>query len=97
RHLLSFPTRRSSDLGKLYALTPELEEIWMVPFQTGGNIESSPAVGLSGVVFVGSDDGYLYAINPDGTEKWSFQTGGPIKSSPRRSEEHTSELQSREN
>jgi outer membrane protein assembly factor BamB len=31
---------------------------------------------------VGSHDGKLYALNPDGTEKWSYQTGGQITSSP---------------
>jgi len=31
---------------------------------------------------VGSYDNYLYAINPDGTLKWKFGTGGDILSSP---------------
>jgi len=48
----------------------------------GGPINSSPAIGPDGTVYVGSDDGYLYAINPDGTEKWSFETGDSVTSSP---------------
>jgi hypothetical protein len=31
---------------------------------------------------VGSDDGKLFAINPDGTEKWTFSTGDTVRSSP---------------
>jgi len=31
---------------------------------------------------VGSHDKYLYAINADGTDAWSFPTGGAISSSP---------------
>ncbi len=53
-------------------------------FQTGGEIDSSPAIGTDGTVYVGSDDGYLYAINPNGIEKWrfkKFQTSS-IDSSP---------------
>jgi len=43
---------------------------------------SSPAIGADGTIYVGSDDYNLYAINPDGSQKWSFTTGAPIRSSP---------------
>jgi outer membrane protein assembly factor BamB len=32
--------------------------------------------------FVGSDDGLLRALNPDGTVRWSYSSAGPISSSP---------------
>jgi len=48
----------------------------------GGPVYSSPAIGSDGTVYVGSDDGNLYAVNPDGTEKWHFTTGIPVRSSP---------------
>ena len=32
--------------------------------------------------FFGSYDKHLYALNPDGTEKWGFSTDSPIRSSP---------------
>ena len=51
-------------------------------YQTGGDVESSSATGSNGTVYVGSDDAYLYAINPDGTLKWSYTTGGWVISSP---------------
>jgi outer membrane protein assembly factor BamB len=53
-------------------------------FLTGGWVYSSPAIGLDGEdVFVGSDDGNLYALNRfTGAKKWSFQTGGRVFSSP---------------
>ncbi|MEE8190573.1 MAG: PQQ-binding-like beta-propeller repeat protein, partial [Candidatus Scalindua sediminis] len=35
-----------------------------------------------GNVYFGSWDKKLYALNPDGMLKWSFTTGGAIKSSP---------------
>ena len=39
-------------------------------YSTGGLVQSSPAVGSDGTVYVGSFDNNLYAINPDGTLKW---------------------------
>ena len=40
----------------------------------------SPLV-YRGVVYIGSDDGYLYAINAeDGTLKWKYKTEGAIGS-----------------
>ena len=34
-------------------------------FKTGGQVESSPAIGPDGTVYVGSDDNKLYAIKTD--------------------------------
>lgn len=51
-------------------------------FKTGDSILSSPAVGHDGTVYVGSDDGKLYAIRTNGTQKWAFETGGSVQSSP---------------
>jgi hypothetical protein len=51
-------------------------------FETGGLVISSPAIGSDGTVYVGSNDSYLYAINPDGTLKWKFETEGSVESSP---------------
>jgi len=51
-------------------------------FKTGGKIFSSPAV-VKGMAFIGSEDGYLYAIDINtGKEKWNFKTGGAVHSSP---------------
>jgi len=51
-------------------------------FKTDGEIYSSPAIGSDGTIYVGSNDGYLYAINPDGTLKWKFETDDEVCSSP---------------
>lgn len=48
----------------------------------GYSIHSSPAIDDDGTVYVGSSDGNLYAINSDGTEKWSYLAGGIYNSSP---------------
>jgi outer membrane protein assembly factor BamB len=49
----------------------------------GGIVDlSSPAVGADGTIYFGSRNTCLYAINPDGSEKWTFKTSRAIDSTP---------------
>jgi len=57
----------------------ELEE-WA--YTTGGDVNSSPAVGSDGTIYVGSNDYKLYAIGSDGVLKWSYTTADEVGSSP---------------
>jgi len=51
-------------------------------FETGDEVQSSPAV-LEGTVYVGSEDSYVYAIDAEtGQEEWRFETGSNIFCSP---------------
>ena len=50
-------------------------------FTGTGYVFASPVIGADGTVYVGSADGYLYAVNPDGTRKWSFNAGDEILNS----------------
>jgi outer membrane protein assembly factor BamB len=53
---------------------------WTV--KTGGKIFSSPVV-LKNTVYVGSEDGYVYAIDATtGKESWKFKTQGAVHSTP---------------
>lgn len=52
-------------------------------FRLGGEVRAcSPAVDANGVVYIGAYDGLLYAVNPDGTLRRTYATGGTIRSSP---------------
>ena len=52
-------------------------------FKTGSRVSHrSPAIGSDGIIYVGSRDNNLYAINPDGSRKWNFKTGDGVSSSP---------------
>ena len=51
-------------------------------FATGDKIYSSPAIAQDGTIYIGSNNGKLYAIHPDGSEMWNFATGSAIYSSP---------------
>jgi outer membrane protein assembly factor BamB len=51
-------------------------------FHTGGLIISSPAI-ANGLAYVGSTDGYLYAIDlKSGAMRWKFETKARVVSSP---------------
>ncbi len=53
-------------------------------FSTGSYsyVRSSPAIGSDGTIYVGADGRNLYAINPDGSQKWAFLTSESVYSSP---------------
>ena len=40
-------------------------------FKTGDLIRASPSIGADGTIYVASYDGRLYAVDPDGSERWS--------------------------
>jgi outer membrane protein assembly factor BamB len=42
--------------------------------------DAGPTVGANGVIYTGGDA--VYAINPDGTLRWRFTTGGHVSSAP---------------
>lgn len=73
--------RSGSYDGKVYALNLETGAlVWS--YQTGGAIYSSPAVGNDGAVYIGSDDGYLYAFEPEGNLRWKIDLKDEVRSSP---------------
>lgn len=67
----------SSNIGPQRADT-----IWC--FNAKAAIRSSPAIGSDGTIYVGAMDHAccLYAINPDGTEKWHRRLNAAVISSP---------------
>jgi outer membrane protein assembly factor BamB len=44
------------------------------------DVDAGPTVGPDGVIYTGGDA--VYAINPDGTLRWRFPTGGHVSSAP---------------
>ena len=51
-------------------------------YLTGGRVVSSP-VFQDGVLYVGSDDGSVYALDAaSGQKRWRFATAGPVASTP---------------
>ena len=57
--------------GTLYAITNGGSNKWT--FATQNRRDSSPAVATDGTIYYSSSgSGYLYAINPDGTQRWRY-------------------------
>ena len=66
-----------------WAVNPDGTLKWV--FETEDGVESSPAIGSDGIIYFGSYDGYLYAVEDNGNHgllKWKFKTDGPIDGSP---------------
>ena len=72
--------------GRVFAIQPDSTTRWKQKwvFQTEVNedtkkakpILSSPRIGTDGTIYVGSDDGWFYAITSrDGKQLWRFQSG----------------------
>lgn len=45
-------------------------------FAMGDRVGTSPAIAEDGTIYIVSVDGYLYAVNPNGTEKWRLYIHG---------------------
>ena len=59
---------------------PEVELIWKHP--TAGVVSSSPVI-AEGVLYVGSEDGNLFALDAEtGEPRWMHPTGDKVYSSP---------------
>jgi len=71
--------------GTMYALDSSDGSVkWKL--QTGDHIYASPALvesnGQLQQIIIGSTDGLLYSVDPDGNLLWTYDTGAPIRSSP---------------
>lgn len=68
--------------GDVVALDRDGTQRWRIQLQDTA-VRSTPAVGLDGNIYIGADNGRLYALDSEnGQERWQFQTGGPLRASP---------------
>ena len=71
--------------------------LWKHPFgefYDGHLVDASPAIGEDGTIYIGTDpygatgpavlpaDTSFFAVNPDGTRKWAFDTNDGVETSP---------------
>jgi outer membrane protein assembly factor BamB len=70
-----------NEAGEVVALELSSTRKWS--FRTRRSVTSSPVVDRENICYVGSMDGFLYAIDSDnGYSQWRFRTNGPVISSP---------------
>jgi outer membrane protein assembly factor BamB len=68
---------------RLYALNPTDGSQKWPPFNAGGDIESPITVDGNNHIYFGTNINHkVYALYADGSEKWSFTTGGDVRSKP---------------
>lgn len=60
----------SIDTTYLIAFSPEGEILWKEPYDFFWT--STPAIGSDGVIYLGTRFDGLFAVNPDGSEKWRY-------------------------
>jgi large repetitive protein len=66
--------------GRIIAVTSAGTDKWASPFLfTPGCTPSSVILDQCGMLYFGTDDRNVYAVNPNGTGKWSYTTGGIIR------------------
>jgi outer membrane protein assembly factor BamB len=51
-------------------------------FDTGSAVPAAPAIGADGTVYVGTADGYVQALTPEGTLRWSYTVEAAVPWSP---------------
>jgi outer membrane protein assembly factor BamB len=64
----------SVNSNRLCAIYPNGTIAWS--FYAEDCIYCSPAIDENGIIYVGSNDGYLYSIYPNGTLNWKYYAGG---------------------
>jgi outer membrane protein assembly factor BamB len=75
--------------NQLHAINPSDGSIkWKLP--VSGKIRGgTPCNSIDGTIYLGTDSGWIYAVNPDGTEKWRKSIGGDVESAPAIGEDGT--------
>jgi len=63
-----------------HAEAPTVPKDWATP--VGSLTDSSPAIGDDGALYFGTRSGALWALNSDGSRRWTFRAEREIKSSP---------------
>lgn len=62
----------------IYAVTPQGTEAWKIVLdpendEISSRVLSSPSVGMDGTIYIGGFNGVMYALNPDGTTKFTYE------------------------
>jgi len=70
---------RSTQQRGAAAGSPDFPKKW--EFTAGGPISAALALGENGSLYVASEDGFLYALDPAGTLQWKFEAG-PLAEAP---------------
>lgn len=60
----------------------QAEPLTLYRFSASSTLFARPGVGKDGSVYVGSGDGYVHALGPDGAFRWSYTVKGRVAAPP---------------
>jgi outer membrane protein assembly factor BamB len=60
--------------------TRDGSQLWSTAL--GGGIPGAPALGEDGTVYIGTTEGTLFAVAPDGSVRWRYNAGGWVRTAP---------------
>lgn len=66
--------------GDLHAFNRNGTLKWTFPMTGNGGPSSGPVIGSDGAIYIGA--GLLYAVNPDGSLRWEYNTGSYMEGPP---------------
>jgi len=66
------------DYSSYYLVALDTNAIEQWRYLTDSRVSTTPTVGTDGTIYFGTYNGYVYALNPNGTLKWSYNTGNTI-------------------
>ncbi len=58
-------------------------------FNCIGDTTPGPSIGYDGTIYIGTNNGYLHAVNPDGTERYSIDLGSFVLGTPAIADDNT--------
>jgi PQQ enzyme repeat len=79
----AWPMFRGNGMQTAQGLGSGAKGVLKWKFKANDSVRSSPVIGLLGMIYAGSLDGYVYALNgADGTLAWKYKTGDKIYGAP---------------
>jgi len=73
-------TNANSNSGVRMFRGADLGHQWTFSTSKDGSRNATPIIDANGVVYAGDDNGYFYAINPNGSQRWRFTAGNDVDS-----------------
>ncbi len=87
-----YGTPTMATTGGILYTTEDNGQFWMKTLDPNGSLArvsgpfqskiTTPCVSENGTAYIGSEDGRVYAISPQGFVVWTFTTVGPVRGSP---------------
>ncbi|MFC1569378.1 PQQ-binding-like beta-propeller repeat protein [bacterium] len=76
-YICAWNSYRANTSSCLYAFHQDGNVKWKKQFYNT-ELENAPSIDSKGTIYIGSEDDILYALSPEGIEKWRYRSAGKI-------------------